>query len=449
MKIRRKIKNFFKKHISALKVEHYKKQNQLKNYYQALKGAKINVVFVCHRPAVWGYQKTIFEAMVKDKQFNISIVAIPNKKQVPGLYLNHEIYETEGAEEFFKDFPCKVVNGYNYETKEWFDLKSLNPHYVFFQQPYNVCRPAIYHSKEVNKFARICYIHYGLSMLGEHDVLKEFAYDFFQYTSLIFAETPYHQQTYIREISRHNRFFKFKNIFLTGCPAFDNLEQYKNSESPLWKHKNPKKLRIIWTPRWCTSERNCNFIEYKDKLFDYCEEKGYDFIFRPHPQAFLNYIDEGIMTEQDIESLKHRYNTSKNSHLDLSKPYLTALYSSDFLITDPSGILVEYILTEKPIIYTKKSNDWANNWAWKVMVETSYNVTSWQELQSTIEMLKNGNDPLKEKRQEIIKNEFYIPKEGAGYIIKELIKQDFMTKSSWFRSIINSIKINKDFYGKN
>lgn len=429
MKLKRKIKNFLKKHIFTLKIEYYKKQNRFKRYRQSLNNTKINVIFVCHRPAVWNYQKTIFEAMMKDEQFNVSIIAIPIKKQLPELGFSHEIYETEGAEDFFKDFPCRVINGYNYETKEWFDLKNLNPHYVFFQQPYNIHRPAIYHCNEVNKFAHICYIHYGLSMLGEHDVLKEFAYDFFQYASLIFAETPYHQRSYIKEISRYNKFFKFKNIFLSGCPAFDNLEQFKNAESNLWKHQNPKKFRIIWTPRWATSEGSCNFVEYKDELFDYCEEKDYDFIFRPHPQAFLNYIDEGILTKEDIEVLKHKFNVSKNSHLDLSKQYLSTLYSSDLLISDPSGILTEYLLTGKPIIYTKKSDEWANEFGLNVMIKGSYSATSWQELKDIIEMLKSGEDPLKEKRQEIINSEFYFPKEGAGFTIKELIKKDFYGKN--------------------
>ena len=41
-------------------------------------------------------------------------------------------------------------------------------------------------------------------------------------------------------------------------------------------------------------------------------------------------------------------------------------------------------------------------------------------------MLRAGNDPLREKRHELIKSEFYIPREGAGYSIKEAIKNDFL-----------------------
>src|SRR5574344_1704294 len=60
------------------------------------KTTKINILFVCHRPAIWNYLKSLFLACNNDKTFNVTIVAIPNKKQLPDLGLSHEIYESEG-----------------------------------------------------------------------------------------------------------------------------------------------------------------------------------------------------------------------------------------------------------------------------------------------------------------------------------------------------------------
>ena len=97
---------------------------------------KINIVFVCHRPAVWGSLKTVYEAMKQDSAFDVKIVTIPNKKQLPELGLAHEIYESEGAEEFWQG--DNVISGYNSKTQEWVDLRNLKPDYIFFQQPYNI-----------------------------------------------------------------------------------------------------------------------------------------------------------------------------------------------------------------------------------------------------------------------------------------------------------------------
>ena len=64
-----------------------------------------------------------------------------------------------------------------------------------------------------------------------------------------------------------------------------------------------------------------------------------------------------------------------------------------------------------------------------VFIAASYVVTNWDELQKTLEMLRNGNDPMKKKRAEIVEKYFYFPENGAGYTIKELIKKDFYGKN--------------------
>ena len=80
-------------------------------------------------------------------------------------------------------------------------------------------------------------------------------------------------------------------------------------------------------------------------------------------------------------------------------------------------------MTGKHIVYCKNDKslfEHTDKWT-----DGFYYVRSWKELTDTLEMLKSGEDPLKEKRQELIRSEFYLPPKGAGYEIKELIKKDF------------------------
>lgn len=384
---------------------------------------KINLVFVCHRPSVWGSLKTVFEECNNDYQnFNITIVAIPNKKQLPKLQFNHEVYESEGAEDFFKDYPCRVINGYNYKTKEWFDLKHLKPDYVFFQQPYNVTRSLMYKSQNVCKYAKILYVPYFSNFIGNDVVNSCYPIDFFNNVSIVFSENAFD----VDFINNHLNSCKVKpKIILSGFPRYDNLSCYQNVDSNIWNFtKNNRIKRIIWTPRWCTNEGNCCFFDYKDDLLDYVEKnRDIDFLFRPHPQAFLEWSATGELPENEANVYKARFDKIANAKIDNQKEYLTTFYSSDIMITDISSIVAEYFLTGKPIIYCHKKNCF-NDFSRKLS-KGFYWVHNWEELQKTIEMLKSGNDPLKEKRQEIIKKEFYIPEKGAGYMIKELIKEDF------------------------
>lgn len=403
----------------------------LKNFYslrrfcKRILSGRINIVFVCHRPAVWGSLKTVYEACLSDPEFNVAIVAIPNKKQLPDLGLSHERYETEGAEDFFKNYKCKVVNGYDYFKKRWFSLKKLHPDYVFFQQPYNVTRCKEYKSKNVTKFSKLLYVHYAANFIGGGIFDETYPSDFIKDVDIIFTADKFDNKVvgeYLKKIHA-----KTKTV-LTGFPRYDGLEKYHGCDSVNWNFpKTNGKTRIIWTPRWCTNEGNCNFFDYKDVLLDYVEQHSeIDFIFRPHPQAFLEWAATGELPQPEADKYKQRIAKMSNAKLDAQKEYLTTFYSSDILITDISSIVAEYFLTGKPVVYCHKK-DCFNDFSRKV-AEGFYWVRNWDELKKTIEMLKSGNDPRKEKRREIIKSEFYIPEIGAGETIKNIIKGDFYGK---------------------
>ena len=382
---------------------------------------KINIVFICHRPAVWGSLKTVYEAMKQDSAFDVKIVTIPNKKQLPKLGLAHEIYESEGAEEFWQG--DNVISGYNFKTKEWIDLKNLKPDYIFFQRPYNIERCPNYKSWEVMKYAKLCYVEYGYNT--NHKLAIEcLPKDFIKNVSLFFLQNNTEFEWYKNYFNSINN--NFTRMYVTGFPRFDGVTKYINSESNLWKNKHEGRFRIIWTPRWTTNENNCNFFNYKDKLLNYCIEhqNTIDFVFRPHPQAFLNWKAEGEMNDLEIKELKEIYKNSKNMIIDDSKEYLSTFYSADCLISDYSSIVPEFFLTGKPVIYC--TNDKSIFTIEGNILKGFYVVKNWEELSNTINFLMKGIDPLKEKRMELIKNEFHLDNINSGTKIKEIIKNDFM-----------------------
>lgn len=399
-------------------------KNNVSARFKKQKKQKINLIFVCHRPAIWIYQKSIYECAMSDSRFNVTIVTIPNKSNIDGLGLSHEIYNDEGAWEYFKDFKCNVINGYDFHTKEFIDLKKLNPHYVFFQQPYNAIRPKKYSAERVFKYAKLCFIFYSYDFLNHNygTIPYVFGMDFFKYNYFIFAANKYEKQQYVDGIKLSQQCFNYDNIIISGSTSLDNIDCYKNSSAFIWKNKNG--FKILRSARWCTSENNCTFLEYEKKLFDFCDSEEYSLVFRPHPQAFKNYVFEKLMTEQEINEMVNRYNKSVNCHIDLSKDYKNTIYSSDVLVTDPSGLAFEYLLTEKPIIYTKKSNESLNDFALATFVEASYCVENWDELVEVILMLKIGKDPKKQKRLDII-NKYFKKNQNAGKLIIDTIAKDF------------------------
>ena len=396
----------------------------IKRRIKVFRNKKINIVFVCHRPALWGSLKSFFEACNEDKRFNITIVAIPNKKQLPGTDFNHQVYESEGAEVFFKNFPCAVIEGYDYKNGIWFDLKKLNIDYIFFQTPYNICRPEEYHSKVVSQYAKICYVHYAANMMGNEIYDESYPFNFIKDVSFFFCQSDYDFELHVAHLKKVKTKIKRK-IFITGFPRYDSLEKYKKCDSDLWSRRKENDIcRIIWTPRWSTRENNCHFFDYKDKILDYIDSNNeIDFIFRPHPQAFLEWNANGELNEEDAEKYKNEYIKRKNAKIDSSGEYLHTFYSSDILITDISSIIAEYFLTGKPIIYCHKT-DHFNDFSRK-MSQGFYWVSNWEELSKTLDFLKKGIDPLKAKREDIINELFPNSEKKACCEIKEIIIKDF------------------------
>lgn len=384
--------------------------------FKKINNEKINVVFICHRPAVWESLHSVYDAMKSDELFNVSIVAIPNKKELPQKELNHEIYESEGAEEFWRDYGC--INGYNYDTKEWFDLRKLNPDYVFFQQPYNVTRCPAYKSMVVSKYAKICYVNY-FSPINFGERYEECTpSDFMHNISFYFTQNKRDHEFIQERYTKINNFIT--NIFMTGYPAYDKIGSI-NKESDIWTDKHHNRFRIVWTPRWTTNEGNCHFFKFKDKIISFCKRFNVELVFRPHPQAFSEWNATGEFTSKQQEQYRLLFEQSPYLHLDESSQYLEMLYSSDCLISDPSSIMYDYFLTGNPVIYCKsnKKQDYA-----ELLEPGLYHGSTWNDVEEILQDLIKGKDVLKGKRKQIIESNFFINSDGTGNVIKELIKND-------------------------
>ena len=387
-------------------------------------GEKINVVFVCHRPAVWESLHSVYTAMKNDPFFDVKIVAIPNKKDLPGKGYRHNEYFSEGAEEFWASYGC--INGYNYETKKWLDLRTLKPDYVFFQQPYNIARPLLYKSWLVALYAKLAYVPYGLQIVGS-DVFESVHPQYFMNSlSFYFCTEKYNFKDLKKLFKKYNN-MNFTKIAAAGFTRFDEYLKKEIDDCKLWQHKGKdRKFRITWTPRWCTNEGTCTFFEYKDNIIKYANENDdVEIVFRPHPQAFTEWIYTGEMTYSEQAAFRKE---CKNCGIiiDENGEYIHHFKTTDCFLTDITSLMGEYMITGKPIIYCHKK-DYFTTFG-KKLAKGCYITQSWNETEKKLDELKAGNDVLSEKRKVIIQENLYQPKNGAGNNIAACIKADAENK---------------------
>lgn len=399
----------------AIKNVNYLRQVHLKE------NRKIKVVFLCYRPAVWVTYKSIYEECIKDEAFDITIVAIPVREYITNQYID------EGAEEYFKKFSCRVINGYDKKNDSWFSLEQLEPDYVFYLQPYNLMLPSIYNTSVVRNYAKICYSPYGVQVIGEYVEESVYPQDFMCDLSYLFMDDGTRIKWIVDKISKEGILLKDKVLFY-GYPRYDNLDDYRAIDSISWKYNRcEERYRIIWTPRWATEEGNCNFFDYKDLILEYAQQRTNDVevLFRPHPEMWKNFTYKSKeMSVEEQEKYKNKYYLVDNAAIDTQQDYMNTFFTSDVLLTDASSIMMDYLFTGKPIIYCHKEKDIFTQIGWDIY-NVCYIANNWEEVQNILDKLRLGNDPLLEKRKELINRFVNKNSKTAGYYIKECLKRDF------------------------
>lgn len=417
------MKAIFKKIIYRL----YYRFDNLLNYFANIiiekriknkisKKYKINILFICWRPSIWESLKPIYEELLNDNRYNVTILAIPNKKQVQNIDYNHEIYESEGAEEFWKEYKC--INGYDYSTKKWFNIKKIKPDFVFFQQPYNIARYKKYNSFYVSKYSKICYITYHGVFSYNNVYLDCLPKDFMNDVSYFFAQNE--DDRLFLEKHRNELFNNNTKIINTGYPRFYSMSRYKNDISSIWNNTQ-KKYRILWNTRWTTNEGNCNFFKYKDKMLDLCKRRSdIDFVFRPHPQAFLEWESTNEFSKEEQIEFRRKIDEMNNMHIDESKNYYSLIYSSDVLISDYSSFMLDYFITGKPIIYCEVKDCSVIGNDMGVIDRVTYKAHDWEEVENILNLLIDGGDYLKNTRKNELYNNYSYQNNPAKKIIETL-----------------------------
>lgn len=381
----------------------------------------IRVLFICHEPTLWGMFESVYNAMDIDLDFSPLVISLPYRHPT----LPEGQYKDAGMLEFCIQRKIKAVQGYDKKRDEWLNPVTLVPDYVFFQSPYHLF-PPMWSVERLSTIARVCHIPYGITIFrGKiYDVVHPAK--FFRFISLFFKENSLSIKLFTDRFMAQG-WFDHNKVILSGYPKLDYLNESHEICHNIWRHGTNKDIkRILWTPRWTTSEGACHFFNYKDFFSSFCKDHpNVEFVFRPHPLCLQNFLKTGELTRNDLEHLKAEYENSFNMTLDETGDYRDTFLTSDILITDISSLMTEYYVTGKPIIYTH-CVDMFNDLG-RQLSEGFYWVKSSIDLERTLEMLISGNDPLKKKRTKILKTLFFMPKGGAGLQIKEAVRSDLLS----------------------
>ena len=122
--------------------------------------------------------------------------------------------------------------------------------------------------------------------------------------------------------------------------------------------------------------------------------------------AFDNFIKTGEMTESEVAAYKAYCEALPNVQIDERKEYVSTMWASSVLVTDYSGIVPEYFVMDKPLIFCTSNMILQPTEFTRRMLQGCYLADNEEELERHLENLRAGNDYLRETRKEIIQELF-------------------------------------------
>lgn len=382
--------------------------------------AKIKIGIIYQEPITWAVIEPIYQKALADPEIDISVVLVP--KMDFKYYLFTEAIHTEKIYELGKDIEGKVYKSYDAKTNTWLDLEKLEFDYIFMMRPYETYLPSCYRASSLAKYSKVCYIPYAYSVLDDFEYL--YNSHFIRNVYSVFCEKQ-SSFDYVNTRYAAGKKAGIQKFVNAGYPKYDGISNYIAKESELWKReKTADRQRIVWTPRWTVDARlgGSNFLKYKDAFKDYVSNnEAADFVFRPHPMTFDYMKTAGLMSQEEIDSYKCFFKESDRANLDDRRDYYDMFFSSDVLVSDVSSIIWDYIFTGNPIVYCPTTPNSTN--ITPDLKECMYFAESFEDICKYLAQLREGNDPLKEKRQ-LLKKELSRGGDIAGSILTE-IKKDY------------------------
>lgn len=342
----------------------------------------IRVIFLGQKPGTWIKIKTIFDSMLEDERFEPVILAIPENIGNINMYTYKYFSGIYGS---------AVVDAY--QGNSWFPIRELKPDYVFYQEPYDNYLPPEYQSGNVIKYVKTLYVPYGFTM-GEK--IKSICMNkiFFRNLYCYFAEDNLYAEFNINRLKQSHKKGYQKSVNI-GYPIFETFMRRK----PETSIQRTSKI-VLWTPRWSEEVGGSNFFNFKDEIVKLPEKHPeLKIIFRPHPMLFDHFIEKNRLTKDDADAYLQKFKDNASLEYDTSNDYMDMFWDVDILLTDFSGIIVEFFLTGKPIIYCDTGV--LPDAFFAELLKGMYIVSDWREAEQKLNELLQGNDPLKEKRVEL------------------------------------------------
>lgn len=305
------------------------------------KREQYNVIFLLEKSSNWKYN-SLYDLMKKSRHFNPTILVCPNVL----LTKDDMITEMQETYDEMKKHGYRVLLGYNVNNDSYIDVRSLEPHVIFFT---NAWEEYIDQSLHIRNFPDIltCYMNYG------------------------WATTPYKWSfvsnvstrvwMYLQECQDYNRILKQwtpgMNAIVTGSPMYEAFLDVKAIGKD-WKVKDNHLKRIIYAPHHTIPDVGdgpyalSTFFIHCNSMLEIAElyKDRIQFVFKPHPLLINRLYQHPNWGKDKADAYYKRWANGSNTSF-VNGEYIDLFKTSDAIIHDCSSFTMEYLYTKKPALF--------------------------------------------------------------------------------------------------
>jgi hypothetical protein len=353
---------------------------------------KIKVVFFLIHDSVWKYEG-VYRLMEKDNRFDPLVVVCP---YIIGGESNM-LREIDQAYQSFKQEGYNVIKTLK-ENGEWLNVKKeICPDLVCFTNPWILTRPEYLITNFLDTLT--CYVPYGFK--NSYLYWAHFKMPTQNLVWKFFLETEIH-----KKLSKIHSPNKGANTVVTGYPGMDIFLEKEHKPVDLWKIKDKKIKRVIWAPHHSITRGAVldysTFLSYAEFMLQLADQyqNEIQIAFKPHPVLRPNLSKEEVWGKEKTDEYYQKWVQLSNGLLQEGK-YIDLFATSDGMIHDSSSFVIEYLYTNKPVMFLINNDTIPDkfNEIGKMALSKLYHGRSRIDIEAFIkEVIIKGEDIQKEER---------------------------------------------------
>ena len=363
---------------------------------QQLKSKELlKVVFFLQSSTTWEYDN-LYWLMKESGRYDPLIVIIPYNYSL-GNKWSVIRKNMQDCCLFCEKRGYEFISAYNDENKRWIDVRRfVNPDVVFFSFTQKFCNHRYYIYNFEDKLTLYC--QYATPIAIDYQPIHNKRFHNLLWKTLAFTE--YHHQLDI-QYSR----CRGDNSVVIGLLPAEKLIDVNYQPIDVWKKQSVRKKRIIWAPHHTIGESGdfvfSTFLEYADIMLSMASKYANEvqFAFKPHPALIIKL--SAIWGQERADEYYKKWEELPNGQLETSD-YVDLFLTSDAMIHDCGGFRIQYLCTQKPVMYLMHSDKIyeESNLFGKQCLDLHYHGYQADDIDAFInQVVIDGDDTLKQQRE--------------------------------------------------